>query len=218
MLPVLQTLISPLILFDSSSVDPQSAPPPFRPTLSLWEKYLKNVSPGGARDSAAAEFQQSLSGVVEHPPEGERKLDKVVCVCGGGALCQPADHRRGGKRGQSHSLGCLLLQNKCLHHLKRYPSSSGGRQDQRTSCGKDQPKPIDADTSAARRATAKMDEGDVKGAIRQLCSSDKLMRPSHQSYLDLLAKHPSAPSDRRSLLCKQCCPHQQFLSIRSWLP
>ena len=83
-----------LDLFDSSSVDPQSAPPPFRPTLPSG-KILKRI-PRGARDSAAAEFQQSLSGVVEHPEDEENWIRLFAFA--GGCLCQPADHRRGGKR------------------------------------------------------------------------------------------------------------------------
>jgi hypothetical protein len=42
-----------------------------------------------------------------------------------------------------------------------------------------------------------MDEGDVKGAIRQLCSTDRLEAPSLSSFRSLTSKHPSAPADRR---------------------
>ena len=59
-------------------------------------------------------------------------------------------------------------------------------------------KTVNPETATARRAAAKMDEGDVKGAIRQLCSTDTLASPSRTSYQAILAKHPPAPLDRRT--------------------
>ena len=45
------------------------------------------------------------------------------------------------------------------------------------------------DCAAAKRALAKLDEADFKGAIRQLCSTDSIVKPSVASYNALLAKH-----------------------------
>ena len=58
--------------------------------------------------------------------------------------------------------------------------------------------PLSSDAAAANRAAAKLDEGDIKGAIRQLCSSDVVAEPSAATMQLLLPKHPSAPADRRA--------------------
>ena len=58
-------------------------------------------------------------------------------------------------------------------------------------------KPADFDSATARRAASKHDEGDIRGAIRQLCASDRLLTSSLDSYKLLVAKQPPAPVDRR---------------------
>ena len=210
-----------LDLFDSFSVDTQSAPPPFRPTLPSG-KILKRI-PRGARDSAAAEFQQSLSGVVEYP-EVEGNWKRLFAFAGW-CLCQPADHRRGGKRVNLTSAVITQINAFTISKGTHLPAG-GGRTSELPR--KRPAKPIDADTSSARRAAAKMDEGDIKRAIWQLCSLDKLTSPSQQSYLDLLAKHPAAPIDRRSLSANNAVPisfchsrpgcHQIIPARFSWWP
>jgi hypothetical protein len=57
-------------------------------------------------------------------------------------------------------------------------------------------KGIGAD-SAVRRASAKLQEGDIRGAVRCLCSEETLAPPTDATQQTLLAKHPSCPSDRR---------------------
>jgi len=47
----------------------------------------------------------------------------------------------------------------------------------------------------ARRALAKLDEGDIKGAVRTLCSSEQLVEPSPETLRLLQAKHPPRPLD-----------------------
>lgn len=51
--------------------------------------------------------------------------------------------------------------------------------------------------ATAKKAAAKLDEGDITGAIPQLCSSDTLAEYSLESLKALVTKHPSAPVNRR---------------------
>ena len=43
-----------------------------------------------------------------------------------------------------------------------------------------------------------MDEGDVKGAIRLICSTDIVAEASPTTFQQLLPKHPPAPADKRA--------------------
>ncbi len=51
---------------------------------------------------------------------------------------------------------------------------------------------------AARRASAKLEEGDVKGAIRLLSSRDTLAPVTQATLTSLRALHPPTPLDRRA--------------------
>ena len=44
---------------------------------------------------------------------------------------------------------------------------------------------------------AKLEDGDVKGAVRLLCSDDKLAVPDHTTLAALSRLHPAASADRR---------------------
>ena len=176
-----------LDLFDSTHVDLATPPPPL--LVPPGEKILKRI-PRGARDAAASEFQKSLSAVLDQPDE--RQGWKRLFGFAGGCLYHPSG--RGGRRqnlttavvahikvfGDSIGVERLEPPLKANQHLKANPSKS-----------------VNPETATARRAAAKMDEGDVKGAIRQLCSTDTLASPSRTSYQAILAKHPPAPFDRR---------------------
>ena len=53
------------------------------------------------------------------------------------------------------------------------------------------------DQVVAAMASAKLEDGDVKGAVRLLCSDDKLAVPDHSTLAALSRLHPAAPADRR---------------------
>ena len=55
----------------------------------------------------------------------------------------------------------------------------------------------DSDEKVANRASAKLEEGNVKGALRLLASNDALAPQSKATYDSLLALHPPCPTDRR---------------------
>ena len=49
----------------------------------------------------------------------------------------------------------------------------------------------------AGMASAKLEDGDVKGAVRLLCSDDRLATPDASTFKELSGLHPPAPADRR---------------------
>ena len=51
--------------------------------------------------------------------------------------------------------------------------------------------------AAAARASAKLDAGDVRGAVRHLCSDETIAPHDATTLLQLQAKHPPRPPDRR---------------------
>jgi hypothetical protein len=53
------------------------------------------------------------------------------------------------------------------------------------------------DQVIATMASAKLEDGDVKGAVRLLCSDDKLAAPDSATFNELRRLHPAAPADRR---------------------
>ncbi len=63
-----------------------------------------------------------------------------------------------------------------------------------------------SDQSAAKRASLKLEEGDVKGAVRALLSEDKIILPSNDTLQVLAQKHPPCPPDRRRILPVQSIP------------
>ena len=46
-------------------------------------------------------------------------------------------------------------------------------------------------------ASVKLEDGDVRGAVRLVCSDDRLAIPDDSTFNELRSRHPSAPSDRR---------------------
>ena len=84
---------------------------------------------------------------------------------------------------------------------------------------------VNEEEAIAKRAAAKLDEGDVRGAIRQLCSSDTFAEPSKETWQSLLAKHPPALAQRPTLPFPvdnleplTVSPDQVLRAIRSFPP
>jgi hypothetical protein len=57
----------------------------------------------------------------------------------------------------------------------------------------------DDDRAVTRRAAIKIEESDIKGAIRTLCSTETLVIPDKSILPKLSSLHPTAPTDRRHL-------------------
>ena len=58
-------------------------------------------------------------------------------------------------------------------------------------------KAVSSEQLIASRTAAKLEDGDVKGAVRALCSDESLAPTDSTTFASLLKLHPSAPSDRR---------------------
>jgi len=54
-------------------------------------------------------------------------------------------------------------------------------------------------SEAVRRASIKLGDGDIKGAVRVLCSEDDYIPPNMAAFNILLEKHLPQPPDRRSV-------------------
>ena len=69
----------------------------------------------------------------------------------------------------------------------------------------------DPEAKLAAAVSAKIEDGNLKGAIRLLCSEEKMAGSTPETYNKLQEKHPLAPTDRRPLLCSS--PPQQPLQV-----
>jgi hypothetical protein len=70
-------------------------------------------------------------------------------------------------------------------------------------------------------AAARLEDGDVKGAVRLLCSDDKLAMVNSTTLDELKGLHPSAPDDRRPVPTHsspplQVCPLATKSAIQSF--
>ena len=74
----------------------------------------------------------------------------------------------------------------------------------------------DNDSEAAKRASAKLEEGDVRGAIRILASKDTVAPVNDATVASLRALHPSAPTDLRPPPTSSVAPlHATSLDVRA---
>ena len=79
------------------------------------------------------------------------------------------------------------------------------------------------DTQAAKRASMKLDAGDIRGAVKALCSNEVLSVPSPATTQLLKDKHPPAPADKRAHPCLSAAPlnvypSDVFRAIKSFTP
>jgi len=79
------------------------------------------------------------------------------------------------------------------------------------------------DREAARRASIKVGDRDVRGAVRVLCSDEGGVAPDAASAAQLRDKHPAAPLDRRpppvaSAQPFQATPVQVLQGVRFFAP
>jgi len=64
------------------------------------------------------------------------------------------------------------------------------------------PNSMDTEEVAAKRASVKLNEGDVHAAVRALSEEDSFVPPS----VELQSKHPPRPPDRRIAPTTSCIP------------
>jgi hypothetical protein len=172
---------------DSSFVEPVSQRadttgdfvirPPSRATL-------KRI-PRGARQKAALSLESHLRALLAAPTSLDNWMNVLQFAS---SLSQP---QRGGKR---HN-----LTSQIVSQIVGYGNPpSGMPQAAPTQSRKMRQTEWDkgGDDSAVRRASVKLQEGDIRGAVRSLCSEETLARFSPDTFQTLLAKHPPGPIER----------------------
>jgi len=68
------------------------------------------------------------------------------------------------------------------------------------------PNSMDTEEVAAKRASVKLNEGDVHAAVRALSEEDSFVPPSVDLLVKLQSKHPPRPPDRRIAPTTSCIP------------
>ena len=149
-------------------------------------QILKRI-PKGARPAAASLLQKLLKDVVLHPTS-TTSWSKLLAFS---SSCLVKPNRGGKTRNLTTSIVKLVreydLNSKpCLETLdsqvftnRRYNSSKS------------------ADETTARMASVKLEDSDIKGAVRLLCSEDTLASENSETFNKLCSLHPAAPVDRR---------------------
>ena len=149
--------------------------------------------PRGARQKAAQAFETRIRAVVAAPVDLSRWSEALNFA---NCLSQPA---RGGKR---HNLTNQLTTqiDRAVKGLSSTqadpPSQDSSAHHQRGRRGGT--RAGDEDDAAVSRASAKLQEGDIRGAVRCLCSDETLAPLTKAVRQALVAKHPPCPQDRRS--------------------
>jgi len=143
---------------------------------------LKRI-PKGARTAAGNLLQKLIRDVLQCPSSTTNwsKLLGFSSSC----LVKPI---RGGK---SRNLTTAIVKQMRQYELGIEPDPPS-----RTPASRTKPTKTNDDTIAAI-ASAKLEDGDVKGAVRLLCSDDRLAVPDDTTFAELRRLHPPAPADRR---------------------
>lgn len=185
-LPVITTTIT--ASSSSSSSTPQSTQQQLEhPKLSTT--ILKRI-PKGSRAAASLVLEQLLKQVVQNVDSTtawSRLLHFTTC------LERP---KRGGK---NHNLTTLVNKQINAFSTNIFATtwtSDASNSSMKTSKPK---KALNQDELAAKRASIKLEDGDVKGAIRTLSSNDSFAPRNQTTLAALKTLHPPAPPDRRNV-------------------
>lgn len=149
---------------------------PFNPSVKL----LKWI-PRGSRGFAAEKLTSILAGVVTNNDH-----DSWVRLLQFSTRClQVPPRRRGGRQPSLTSLvNKQLMEEVDPPVCSRNPVRSSGKQNN-----------IDPSANLAKRVSAKLEEGDFKGAVRLACSTSTIADRSDATFEALLKKHPPAHKD-----------------------
>ena len=157
---------------------------------------LKRI-PKGARPAVGFLLQKLIRAVMQHSSSTTNwsKLLGFPSSC----LVKPS---RGGK---SRNLTTAIVKQVRLYELGIVADPP-----MCTSASRTKPaKPAKTrDETIAAIASAKLEDGDVKGAVRLLCSDDRLAVPDAATFAELCQLHPPAPADRRAVPLTVASPLQ----------
>ena len=176
-------------LFDSSISNPPTPTLSHPPSQS--SQTLKRI-PKGARAQASSLLTRLIRDVLSNVND----LRPWVRLLNFSHSCFACPARGG----RSRNLTTLVIRQIAAFDEGRQQSAgpatrSSGRRRQ-----------SDGDEKVANRASAKLEEGDIKGALRLLASNDALAPQSKETYDSLLALHPPCPVDRRLPPQVSACP------------
>lgn len=173
-------------LFDSF----HSLPPPAAPSIGhppRASQILKRI-PKGARLDAS----RVLTGLIRDVVRDTGCGDVWVRLFGFAPCCLA----RPGRGGKSRNLTTLVIRQIQAYDSRvdtnSRPDRCGLPHRVRRGRGKDE------DEEVAGRASAKLEEGDIRGAIRILSSKDTIAPMDDSTLASLVALHPPAPIDRRT--------------------
>src|SRR2546425_1007861 len=185
--PVHGALSDPTIMDQSSQAIPgavlSSSPTPVFVIDRPPRPVLSHI-PKGARLRAAAVLEERLRAVISSP-EDLVAWSSLLHIAS--SLSQPV---RGGSK---HS-----FTSQIINQLNRIPAENSARPDIHISATSKKRIQLSEEDLAIRRASIKIQEGDVRGAARCLASEERLAPSSPATSLAMRAKHPPCPSDRRS--------------------
>ena len=160
-------------------------------------QILKRI-PKGARPAAANLLHKLIRDVLQHPSSTTR-WSKLLGFSGA-CFAKPS---RGGK---SHNLTTNIVKQ-----VQQYETSTEPITVPLSCHPKQRDKPAKSnDETLATMAAAKLEDGDVKGAVRLLCSDDILAAQDETTYDRLVLLHPPAPTDRRAAPTTDKPPLQVF--------
>ena len=146
---------------------------------------LKRI-PKGARPAAAILLTKLINAILQQPSSSSAWTR--LLNFSGACLARPI---RGGK---SRNLTTLIVKQLRQFELGAETNLDRPyiRPSRRAKSAKNK------DEIIAALASAKLEDGDVKGAVRLLCSDEKLAVPDETTFSELGRLHPPAPDDRRS--------------------
>ena len=160
-------------------------------------QILKRI-PKGARPAAANLLHKLIRDVLQHP-SSTTSWSKFLGFSGA-CFAKPS---RGGK---SHNLTTCIVKQ-----VQQYDTSTEPITVPISCHSKQRDKPAkNSDDTLATMASAKLEDGDVKGAVRLLCSDDVLAAQDERTYDKLVHLHPPAPADRRPAPTTDKPPLQVF--------
>ena len=173
-------------------------------TLRTPKSRILKFVPRGARLQFASILTDTIRGVTSHPsdPIAWMRLLLLPSVC----LRRPD---RGGTK-RRVSLATIIKRQCSLFLAAEDPTSlittSGRVGGPRKSLNKKQEEEH-ADVKLSVIVSEKLDEGDIRGAVRITCSADTIAPFDSSTLAKLRAKHPPQPSDRREFpLLDECSP------------
>lgn len=153
--------------------------------LQQWRcKVIKYVPKASC--VAFAEAQNKLMRDVINNPNDLRKWTRMLLF----PLAALKAPERAGKRNKG-SLGSLI-NKQITRYMETDEIPSRGKT--KTTSRADQK---EHDSDLGKRISEKIDDGDIKGAVRIASSDDTLAQPTEDNVKELKTKHPSKPADRR---------------------